>query len=84
MGTFRKELGSYERSLLGKILHLNISVGLCWVWRAEAYLRELWELLGKSWEVMSDRSGGKFYLKISGLTQINLGPTYVGPFWPSS
>ena len=33
---------------------------------------------------MSDRSGEKFYLKISGLTQINLGPTYVGPFWPSS
>jgi hypothetical protein len=34
MGTVRKELGSYERSLLGKILHLNISVGLSWVWRA--------------------------------------------------
>ena len=40
---------------------LNISVGLCWVWRAQAYLRELWELLGKSWEVMSDRYLGKFY-----------------------
>ena len=51
MGTVRKELGSYERSLLGKILHLNISVGLSWVWRAEAYLRELWEFLRKSWEV---------------------------------
>ena len=33
-GAFSKKLGSYERSLLGKILHLNISVGLSWVWRA--------------------------------------------------
>ncbi|MCH2047039.1 MAG: hypothetical protein MK289_00565 [Trichodesmium sp. ALOHA_ZT_67] len=30
-GAFSKELGSYERSLLGKILPPNISVGLCWV-----------------------------------------------------
>ncbi|MCL2930381.1 hypothetical protein [Trichodesmium erythraeum] len=33
-GAFSKELGSYERSLLGKILPPNISVGLCWVGRA--------------------------------------------------
>ncbi|MDE5073607.1 MAG: hypothetical protein O4806_17825, partial [Trichodesmium sp. St5_bin8] len=43
MGTFRKELGSYQRSLLGKNLPPNISVELCWVWRAQAYLRELWK-----------------------------------------
>ncbi|MCL2930384.1 MAG: hypothetical protein MGG37_21280 [Trichodesmium sp. MAG_R01] len=71
-GAFSKKLGSYERSLLGKNLPPNISVGLCWVGRAQAYLWE-GELSVKSWEVMSDRYLGKIYPQIYLLGCVGLG-----------